>query len=39
VAGKLESAKQYLKQAFEIDLNWRITALDNPVLQPLWNDL
>jgi hypothetical protein len=28
-----------LKEAFEIDLNWRVAALDDPDLQPLWNDL
>jgi hypothetical protein len=28
-----------LKQAFEIDLNWRVAALDDEDLKPLWNDL
>src|SRR6267378_3685241 len=37
--GEMETAKRYLKKAFEIDLNWRIAALDDPDLQPLWNDL
>ena len=37
--GNLESAKNYLKQAFKIDLSWRIAALDDSDLQPLWNDL
>lgn len=35
----LESAKNYLKQSFRIDLKWRITALDDPDLQSLWNEL
>ncbi len=37
--GNLESAKKYLKQAFTIDSSWRIAALDDSDLQPLWNDL
>jgi tetratricopeptide (TPR) repeat protein len=37
--GDMNTAKNYLKKALEIDLNWRITALDDPDLQPLWNDL
>jgi tetratricopeptide (TPR) repeat protein len=36
---EIEDAKNYLKKAFEIDPNWRIAALDDPDLQPLWNDL
>lgn len=35
--GEIENAKNYLKQAFEIDSNWRLTALDDPDLQPLWS--
>jgi tetratricopeptide (TPR) repeat protein len=34
-----ETAKNYLKQAFKIDSNCRTMALDDPDLQPLWNDL
>ena len=34
--GDLESAKRYLKRAFEIDPNWRIAALDDKDLEPLW---
>jgi tetratricopeptide (TPR) repeat protein len=37
--GEIENAKNYLKKAFEIDSNWRIAALDDPDLKPLWNDL
>ena len=37
--GNVESAKNYLKKAFQIDSNWRLTALDDSDLQPLWNDL
>jgi tetratricopeptide (TPR) repeat protein len=32
----LEPAKEYLKRAFEIDPNWRIAALDDKDLEPLW---
>jgi tetratricopeptide (TPR) repeat protein len=35
----LESAKDYLKQAFEIDSSWRMTALRDADLEPLWNSL
>jgi tetratricopeptide (TPR) repeat protein len=37
--GDIENAKIHLKKAFKIDLSWRITALDDPDLQPLWKDL
>jgi predicted Zn-dependent protease len=37
--GNVESAKNYLKKAFQIDSNWRLTALDDSDLQPLWDDL
>jgi len=33
-SNKIESAKQYLKQAFRIDPNWRLEAL-----KPLWDYL
>jgi len=36
--GNLETAKNYLKQAFKIDSSWRVAALHDPDLQPLWND-
>ena len=29
-------AKSYLKKAFEIDLNWRMAALEDEDLKPLW---
>jgi hypothetical protein len=31
----MESAKKYLKQLFEIDLNWRLQALEDDDLKPL----
>jgi len=37
--GQIEASKNYLKQAFKIDLNWRKAALDDEDLKPLWNDL
>lgn len=39
VAGELESAKNYLKQASEIDLDWRKAALEDEDLKPLWDSL
>ena len=35
----IENAKNYLKKAFEIDLNWRLAALDDDDLKPLWDSL
>jgi len=32
--GEIKNAKNYLKEAFEIDSNWRAAALDDPDLQP-----
>jgi hypothetical protein len=32
---RMESAKKYLKQLFEIDLNWRLQALEDDDLKPL----
>ena len=32
-------AKDYLKKAFEIDLNWRSAALEDKDLKPLWESL
>ena len=37
--GQIASAKQYLKQAFRIDPNWRSQALDDEDLKPLWDYL
>ena len=37
--GDLESAKKFLKRAFEIDPNWRIIALNDIDLKPLWQTL
>jgi len=34
---RIESAKQYLNQAFEIDPNWRLHALEDEDLKPLWD--
>ena len=38
-SNKIESAKQYLKQAFRIDPNWRSQALEDEDLKPLWDYL
>jgi hypothetical protein len=35
----MEKAKRYLKQAFEIDLNWRKAAFEDEDLKPLWDSL
>jgi tetratricopeptide (TPR) repeat protein len=37
--GDIETAKGYLKKAFEIDLNWRVVALDDADLQPIWDSI
>jgi len=37
--GEMETAKRYLKEAFEIDLNWRMAALEDEDLRPLWDSL
>jgi tetratricopeptide (TPR) repeat protein len=37
--GDVETAKDYLKKAFEIDLNWRVAALDDADLQPIWDSI
>ena len=39
VAGNLETAKKYLQKCFEIDSDWKVQALEDEDLQPLWNDL
>src|SRR5437867_1564490 len=35
--GEIDNAKNYLKQAFEIDPSWRLRALDDEDLKPLWD--
>jgi hypothetical protein len=37
--GNIDAAKNYLKKAVEIDSSWRIAALDDEDLQPLWDSL
>jgi len=37
--GRLDSAKAYLRRAFEIDPQWRIQALEDEDLKPLWDCL
>ena len=37
--GDMETAKRYLKKAFEIDLDWRKAALEDEDLRPLWHSL
>jgi hypothetical protein len=34
--GDIKTATSYLKKAFEIDLNWRMTALEDKDLKSLW---
>src|SRR6478672_7910921 len=38
-SNRIESAKQYLRQAFRIDPNWRLQALEDEDLKPLWDYL
>jgi tetratricopeptide (TPR) repeat protein len=38
-SNRLDSAKQYLKQAFRIDPSWRWQALEDEDLKPLWDYL
>jgi Tfp pilus assembly protein PilF len=35
----IQNAKNYLKKAFEIDFNWRMAALEDKDLKPLWDSL
>lgn len=35
----LNTAKNYLKQAFKIDSNWRMAALEDEDLRPLWDSV
>src|SRR5260370_14273792 len=37
--GDIQNAKRYLTKAFEIDLNWRMAALADEDLKPLWESL
>ena len=37
--GDIQNAKIYLKKAFEIDLNWRMAALEDGDLKLLWESL
>jgi len=37
--GEMETAKRYLKKAFEIDLDLRTAALEDEDLKPLWDSL
>jgi tetratricopeptide (TPR) repeat protein len=37
--GDIETAKNYLKKAFEIDLSCRMAALEDEDLKPLWESL
>jgi tetratricopeptide (TPR) repeat protein len=37
--GDIKTAKSYLKKAFEIDLKWRMAALEDEDLKPLWESL
>ena len=37
--GRLDSAKDYLKRAFEIEPNRRLQALEEMDLEPLWQSL
>ena len=37
--GDIKTAKNYLKKAFEFDLNLRMAALEDEDLKPLWESL
>jgi tetratricopeptide (TPR) repeat protein len=37
--GDLPTAKDYLRRAFEIDPHWRLAALEDRDLEPLWSTL
>jgi hypothetical protein len=37
--GNLELPKIISKRVFKIDSNWRIPALEDKDLEPLWNEL
>jgi tetratricopeptide (TPR) repeat protein len=38
-AEDIEPAKNYLNKAFEIDSNWRSSALEDEDLKPLWDSM
>jgi tetratricopeptide (TPR) repeat protein len=38
-SNRIDSAKQYLKQVFRLDPNWRLEALEDEDLKPLWDYL
>jgi Tfp pilus assembly protein PilF len=37
--GDIQNAKRYLRKAFEIDLNWRMAALEDQDLKSLWESI
>jgi hypothetical protein len=37
--GEIETAKSYLKKAFGIDSTWRLRALEDEDLRPLWDSI
>jgi Tfp pilus assembly protein PilF len=37
--GDVATARNYLKKALEIDLNWRMAALEDADLQPIWDSI
>jgi tetratricopeptide (TPR) repeat protein len=37
--GEIDSAKNYLNKAFEIDSSWRLQAVDDEDLKPMWDSL
>ena len=37
--GDIEAAKNYLKKAFEINSSWRLNALNDEDLKPMWDSL
>ena len=37
--GDFQNAKHYLKKTFKIDLSWRMAALEDEDLKPLWESL
>jgi hypothetical protein len=37
--GQTDTAKDYLKKAFEIDPNWRKAAFEDEDLKPPWDSL
>ena len=37
--GHIDAAKSYLQKAFEIDSSWRLNALNDEDLKPMWDSL